>query len=125
MKQKQATLYIFFFLLLNSVVFSQSLSKLPDSVNTMDKDEILPVLNREGDVLMFTRVGEENYEKVLLREGHNLFDQSKADAEKHLQEIFTNLGEQPGVAPSQSVFNQDIMEASLTEGTLEKVYHPS
>ena len=125
MKQKQATLYIFFFLLLNSVVFSQSLSKLPDSVNTKDKDEILPVLNREGDVLMFTRVGEENYEKVLLREGHNLFDQSKADAEKHLQEIFTNLGEQPGVAPSQSVFNQDIMEASLTEGTLEKVYHPS
>ena len=125
MIQKQATLFVFYILFINSIAFSQNLSKLPVQVNTHDKDEILPVLNSQGDVLMFTRVGEENYEKVLLREGQNIFDQNAYAAERHLQQIFTELGERPDVEPSKSVFNQDIMEASLNMGNLEQVFHPS
>ena len=94
-------------------VQAQELVKLPAPLNTDDKDEILPVINQKGDVLMFTRVAAKDYERVLLVNGENIFDQDEKLAESILRDIYTDLGESKNIHPSNSVFNQDILEARI------------
>ena len=104
---------------------AQELVKLPAPLNTDDKDEILPVINQTGDVLMFTRVAAKDYERVLLVNGENLFDQDEKLAESILRDIYTDLGESKNIHPSNSVFNQDILEARIQGGNPVSVNHPA
>ena len=116
------------FILLCSLSFrsiAQDLVKLPAPLNTDDKDEILPVINQEGDILMFTRVASQDFERVLLVDGENIFDQDQRLAENLLSDIYTDLGESSNVKPANSVFNQDIMEARIKSGMPISVAHPS
>jgi outer membrane protein OmpA-like peptidoglycan-associated protein len=125
MTQKLFALIPILFLWGLSPTLSQELIKLPAPLNTEDKDEILPVINKKGDVLMFTRVAAEDYERVLLVDGKNIFEQDEQLAENLLRDIYTDLGERPNTSPDQSVFNQDIMEAKLSNGNPVSVEHPS
>ncbi len=104
---------------------AQDLVKLPAPLNTDDKDEILPVINQEGDILMFTRVASKDFERVLLVDGENIFDQDERLAENLLSDIYTGLGESSNVKPANSVFNQEIMEARIKSGMPVSVEHPS
>ena len=104
---------------------AQELVKFPAPLNTDDKDEILPVINQTGDILMFTRVAAKDYERVLLVNGENLFDQDEKLAESILRDIYTDLGESKNIHPSNSVFNQDILEARIQGGNPVSVNHPA
>lgn len=125
MNYKLVVLTSVLFCSLNFLSSAQDLVKLPAPLNTDDKDEILPVINEGGDILMFTRVAYQDYERVLLVDGENVFDHDEKLAEDLLSDIYADLGESSDVKPANSVFNQDIMEARIESGVPISVAHPS
>lgn len=107
-------------------LLSQDLSRLDLPVNTEDKDEILPVVNAKDNAILFTRVGDPDFKKVLVVEGNNVYDQDKWIADSVLMDIYKDLGDQAGLDPAASVFNQDIFIGYLDDaGTIKKLVHPN
>ena len=107
-------------------LLSQDLSRLDLPVNTEDKDEILPVVNAKDNAILFTRVGDPDFKKVLVVEGNNVYDQDKWIADSVLMDIYKDLGDQTGIDPEASVFNQDIFIGYLDDaGTIKKLVHPN
>ena len=104
---------------ISDLVFGQRIEKLPASVNSEQYDEILPVLNEEGNKLYFTRIGYEDFVKYLRVHGENVFDQGEQYGMGVLTRVYANLEGRP-IDPVGSEFNQEIFQADIVR---DKVVH--
>lgn len=117
-----------FLLCLCQLVFAQSwrLEKLPEPVNSTC-DEITPVLSRDGRSLYFTRVGCDDFNRVLLIDSvdHAVKD-SPFEYIATLADVYGQIAGKPVYAPTRSPFNQDIWigQASDSLANFTTVEHP-
>ena len=122
---KYSALICVLFISFSKQLHSQDLSRIDLPINTEDKDEILPVVNAKENSILFTRVGDPDFRKVLVVEGINIYDQDKSTADSVLLDIYKDLGDQTGHDPVASVFNQDIFIGYLDEtGKVKRLVHP-
>ncbi len=122
---KYSALICVLFISFSKLLHSQVLSRIDLPINTEDKDEILPVVNAKENSILFTRVGDPDFRKVLVVEGINIYDQDKSTADSVLLDIYKDLGDQTGLDPVASVFNQDIFIGYLDEtGKVKRLVHP-
>jgi outer membrane protein OmpA-like peptidoglycan-associated protein len=89
-------------------------------------DEINPVLSDDGQTLYFTRVGHPCFDKTLVKDGQDIASYLDFDSYvQTLNEIYTEIGEDPEIHPFKSSFNQDIWIAESVVDPFDKIYHPS
>ncbi len=127
MTPSQKLLLLFFFSFCGKTLLSQNeylIEKLGNHINT-EADEITPVIDWDGKVLYFTRVGAADFNKNLLIEEE---DQSKvlstAEYDKLLKEVYAKIAETYVADPVHSSYNQDIWIANSSEKEFDKVVHP-
>ncbi len=101
------------------------IEKLGPQINT-SADEITPIIDWDGKVIYFTRVGYHDFDKSLIMWGE---DQSKImstdDYNKTLREVYSKIAETFVIDPIRSSFNQDVWIANSENGEFDKVVHPS
>lgn len=117
---------LFFFKFQSSLLAQNEylIEKLGSHINTA-ADEITPIVDWDGKVLYFTRVGYEDFNKNLMIENE---DQSKAlspiEYDALLKEVYAKIAETYIADPVHSTYNQDIWVAISSEKDFDKVVHP-
>lgn len=100
------------------------IEKLGPHINTT-ADEITPIVDWDGKVLYFTRVGHEDFDKTLIIENE---DQAivlpKNEYDALLKEVYSKIAETYISNPVNSSYNQDIWIAISSEKDFDKVVHP-
>jgi outer membrane protein OmpA-like peptidoglycan-associated protein len=100
------------------------IEKLGPHINTT-ADEITPIVDWDGKVLYFTRVGAEVFNKNLIIDS---IDQatvlSPFDYNNLLREVYSKIAETAVADPVHSSYNQDIWVAMTTRKDFDKVVHP-
>ena len=103
------------------------LERLPPSVNTLEYDEISPVVSRDGRQLYFTRSGSPDFNTQLLFGGTDARDSLDDNVafELLLREVYREIGGHAGGEAYKSPFNQDVWQADLNRGgEVVAVSHP-
>jgi OmpA-OmpF porin, OOP family len=118
------TIFILFFTK-NTFAQNFTLEKLGNGINT-SSDEITPIIDWDGKVIYFTRVGHPDFDKSLIMWGE---DQHKVMSEdeynKTLREVYSKIAETFVIDPTRSSYNQDVWIGVSENGEFDKLLHPS
>jgi OmpA-OmpF porin, OOP family len=116
-------------LLITSIpAFSQEVrdvEKLDSAINTDEYDEASPVISLDGNSLYFTRTGAPDFIRTLIYDGVDISTTLKeSEYRRTLSEIYTQLAGRPIRDPYLSPYNQDILIAKSSNGSVDSVVHP-
>ncbi len=121
-------LNLFFLLLFTSnIIFGQgyTIEKLGAEINT-SSDEITPIIDWDGKVIYFTRVGYPDFDKSLMMWGEDQHKvMSPEEYNKTLRDVYSKIAETFVLDPVRSSYNQDVWIANSVNGEFDKVVHPS
>lgn len=121
-------LNLFFLLLFTSnIIFGQgyTIEKLGAEINT-SSDEITPIIDWDGKVIYFTRVGYPDFDKSLTMWGEDQHKvMSPEEYNKTLRDVYSKIAETFVLDPVRSSYNQDVWIANSVNGEFDKVVHPS
>jgi OmpA-OmpF porin, OOP family len=102
-----------------------TLEKLGPHINT-NYDEITPVIDWDGKVMYFTRVGYPEFDKTLIMWGEDQYKvMPPQEYDRTLRDVYSKIAETYVSDPVRSTFNQDIWIANSDKGEFDKVIHPS
>lgn len=120
-------LILFFFVVRTTIVVAQNnflIEKLGNHINTA-ADEITPIIDWDGNVMYFTRVGAADFNRNLILDNK---DQSTILSEPQyftlLKDIYSKIAESDIANPISSGYNQDIWIANSTNKEFDKIVHP-
>ena len=117
-------LFLFILMLPNRLIAQPKVEKLPETINSV-YDEINPLVSQKDEKIFFTRVGHPGFDKTLIIEDKDVNVRlNYQDFILQLTSIYTQLGENPGLHPTASFFNQDIWQAESRASTFDYVTHP-
>lgn len=99
------------------------LERLPEPINT-HFDEITPIILSDGKTIFFTRVGSPDFDKTLMHEGKNLFEEyDYPDYFAILSQAFHDiLGGSENPNPIASLANQDIWKGSIADKSFSALH---
>jgi OmpA-OmpF porin, OOP family len=120
------TLFLFLFFT-SKITFGQgyTIEKLGPEINT-SSDEITPIIDWDGKVIYFTRVGYSDFDKSLVMWGEDQHKvMSPEEYNKTLRDVYSKIAETFVLDPVRSSYNQDVWIANSINGEFDKVVHPS
>ena len=126
-------MYILRFALFSFILFSSknifgqgyTIEKLSPEINT-SSDEITPIIDWDGKVIYFTRVGYHDFDKSLTMWGEDQHKiMSPEEYSKTLRDVYSKIAETFVLDPVRSSYNQDVWIANSVNGEFDKIVHPS
>lgn len=120
--------YYITLLIIHCFIYSKAqhtLSKFPHPINTNYHNEVCPIVSTTGDVLFFTRLGSNDFNKTLIIDGEDIF--TALDYEAYLDKltaIYNQISATSIVDPVHSAFNQDVYLAKMNKNVVMDVFHP-
>ncbi len=121
---KKYWIFCISFISLSHILAQHSIERLPYPINTKAHDEICPVFDFHEEKLFYTKVGDPQFNKTLIYNGHDLSDSN--EGQRYLEElsnIYRLLSGSFHEDPVSSTFNQDIWYAKKINESY-KVFHP-
>ena len=103
---------------------AQKLEKLSAQINTVEYDEIAPVLSRDGNTLYFTRVGSPDFCRELLVDGQDVSQSDPDGYGAQLRKAYESISGRNIADPVISDFNQDVWIAESRLDFFDLVSHP-
>jgi OmpA-OmpF porin, OOP family len=101
-----------------------TIEKLGSKINT-SSDEITPIIDWDGKVMYFTRVGYPDFNKSLTMWGEDQNKVMTADEyNRTLREVYSKIAETFVLDPARSSYNQDVWIANSENSEFDKVIHP-
>ncbi|MEP7323067.1 MAG: OmpA family protein [Saprospiraceae bacterium] len=117
--------FILLFFWTKNIIAQYKVEKLGPQINSIQYDEISPVVSRDGRTLYFTRIGTPEFNRTLIQEEVDLSKTlNETDYFQTLKSVYTQIAERDIVDPIHSAINQDIWIADSKEGLFDRVFHP-
>ena len=103
-----------------------AVERLNSNINTIEYDEISPVVSLDGKTMFFTRVAYPTFERTIKLGGIDLATTlNPMDYDRELSKIYSKIAGKNVAQPADSPFNQDIWIAESQIGDFETISHPT
>ncbi len=102
------------------------IEKLPATINTINADEISPVISMDGKTLFFTRAKSDDFNQTIWIDGEDASEAMKySDIIHNMAKIYSQIAGYSIFDPIHSEFNQDIWFAESKDSVFDRIVHPT